>query len=102
MEQKKAIRKKMTLEPGHSYRGWAAINEYGEVSFTATQPGTATDSALRKQTGESREAFSYTISTSKDKCCVRLTVLKGDVERMEDALREVFDLAIEKVGVYAI
>ena len=36
----KKAREKMKLEPGVKYRGWGMINEYGEISFEATQPTT--------------------------------------------------------------
>lgn len=35
MKQK---REKMRMEPGVKYRGWGMVNEYGEVTFEASQP----------------------------------------------------------------
>lgn len=36
----KKPREKMKLEPGVKYRGWGMVNEYGEVTFEASQPTT--------------------------------------------------------------
>lgn len=31
---------KLTLEQGRKYRGWAWLNEYGQIQFTPQQKGT--------------------------------------------------------------
>jgi len=35
-----AEKTRMTMEPGIRYRGYASINEFGEISFTPEQKGT--------------------------------------------------------------
>lgn len=101
-QQQRKLRTKMELTPGKSLRGWGRINEYGEFSFRATQPGSATRSALKRITGAETEEARCSISASRDLCCIRLTTLKGDHRAMEQALREIFNVAINKLNEYDI
>lgn len=53
--------KKITLQPGKRYKGYAVLNEYGEINFTPAQTGSKPD--LKKIV---KEADDYTIYETKN------------------------------------
>lgn len=53
--------KKIKLEPGKKYKGYAVLNEYGEINFTPSQVGSKPD--LRKVVKEEED---YTIYETKN------------------------------------
>lgn len=53
--------KKIKLEPGKKYKGYAVLNEYGEINFTPSQIGSKPD-----QKKIVKEADEYTIYSTKN------------------------------------
>lgn len=53
--------KKIKLEPGKKYKGYAVLNEYGEINFTPSQIGSKPD-----QKKIVKEDDEYTIYSTKN------------------------------------
>ncbi|MDT3388894.1 MAG: hypothetical protein LIR46_14230 [Bacteroidota bacterium] len=53
--------KKIKLEPGKKYKGYAVLNEYGEINFTPSQIGSKPD-----QKKIVKEEDDYTIYSTKN------------------------------------
>ena len=53
--------KKLKLEPGKKYKGYAVLNEYGEIQFTPSQIGSKPD-----QKKIVKEEDDYTIYSTKN------------------------------------
>lgn len=53
--------KKLQLEPGKKYKGYAVLNEYGEIQFTPSQIGSKPD-----QKKVVKEDDNYTIYSTKN------------------------------------
>lgn len=53
--------KKVKLEPGKKYKGYAVLNEYGEIQFTPSQIGSKPD-----QKRVVKEDDDYTIYSTKN------------------------------------
>lgn len=53
--------KKIKLEPGKKYKGYAVLNEYGEIQFTPSQIGSKPD-----QKKIVKEEDDYTIYSTKN------------------------------------
>lgn len=61
------MRKKLDLEPGRKYRGYALLNEYGEFEFTPENTGSRSGSIKTL-----KETERYIISTSKKKVFIHI------------------------------
>lgn len=61
------MRKKLELEPGKKYRGYALLNEYGEFDFTPENTGSRSGSIKTI-----KETESYILSTSRKKVMIHI------------------------------
>ena len=98
------MRKEMILEVGHTYRGSAYINQFGEITFTAYQPSEENQNRLRKIcTGHSDvNDTSFALYHTDGLVQVRLNVRKSDYLDMLQCLQEVFEGACETLESYRL
>lgn len=64
---------KIDLEPGKKYKGYACINEYGEMQFTPEQTG-----SRKGKIKLVKETESYVLSTSKNLVMIHLRLPKSN------------------------
>lgn len=88
--------KKITLEPGKKYKGYAVLNEYGEIQFTPAQVGSKPD-----QKRVVKEADDYTIYSTKNYVIASIR-LPRELQFMQriSALMSVIDKLIKDFKKY--
>lgn len=88
--------KKIKLEPGKKYKGYAVLNEYGEINFTPSQIGSKPD--LKKIVKEDDD---YTIYSTKNYVIASIK-LSRDLNFMKriSALMAIIDKLIQDFKHY--
>lgn len=75
-----AEKKKLTLEPGKTYKGYGGVNEYGETFFKPQQVGSRPQNmSLIKET----ELFSLYESAQKIKISITIDKSLSNVDRIK-------------------
>lgn len=86
----------MQLEPGKKYKGYAMLNEYGELQFTPSQIGSKPD-----QKKIVKEGDDYTIYSTKNFVIASIRLPRG-LEFMQriSALMSIIDKLIKDFKKY--
>lgn len=88
--------KKINLEPGKKYKGYAVLNEYGEIQFTPSQIGSKPD-----QKKVVKEGDDYTIYSTKNFVIASIR-LQRELQFMQriSALMSILDKLIKDFKKY--
>lgn len=85
------MKKKLDLEPGKKYRGYALLNEYGEFEFSPENTGSRSGSIKTI-----KETETYILSTSKKKVMIHIRLERvGGLKLVQKLLATVNEVITE-------
>ena len=87
--------KKMNMEPGKKYRGYALLNEYGEFDFVPEQTGTR--AGLIKVV---KEGDGFSVKESKKLVIINFSIEKGTKMEMLNNLLRITNTLITEIQNY--